>query len=491
MEKKNHIIHKSGLITRLGLFTAMMIVISSMIGSGVFKKIAPMSDQLGSPGLILLCWLIPGIITMIGAATNAEIASLIAEPGGQYVYFKSMYGKAFAFLYGWSCFSVIQSASIASIAYVFAESVNAVIHLPRLSPGWEQIVVLGIFYPFQGFGVKLLTILTIIFLTSANYLGVMFGGIIVNIFTSLKVLGILLIIILGLTISNGSLQNITPVLEKQNFTYGTNLGLFGAMFAAMLAAFWPYDGWNNIGYLGGEVKNPKRNIPLSLFGGVAIVIIIYLAINFVFLYIMPVDEIIKTAKIEHSIIAIEVMRKFLGNNGAFFISILIMVSTFGTTNGTILASSRIYFAMAKDKLFFETAGYHHKKFRTPHISLLIQGLWASILVLSGTFDQLTDMLIFASFIFYGMGAFGVFVLRKKLPNVKRVYKVPGYPVLPAIFVLFCATLVVVTIIQNPRDSGIGLGLVLIGIPFYLFWNSKIKKRNNNPKLSLDKSKEIS
>jgi len=471
-------IHSSGLLTRLGLFTAVMIVISSMIGSGVFKKIAPMSIELGAPGLILLCWLIPGIITMIGAATNAEIAGLIAEPGGQYVYFKKMYGDAFAFLYGWSCFSVIQSASIASIAYVFAESVNAVIPLPTLSAGMEQVNIFGIFFPFQGFGVKGLTILTIIFLTTANYLGVVIGGAITNVFTGLKILGIILIIILGLTLSNGTVQNLTPFLNKPDFQYGSGLGLFGAMFAAMLAAFWAYDGWNNIGYLGGEIKNPKKNIPISLFGGVALVIVIYLAINTVFLYVMPVDEIINISNSEHSIIAIEVMRKFLGYGGALFISVLIMVSTFGTTNGTILASSRIYFAMAKDKLFFQSAGSHHSKFKTPHISLLIQGLWASLLVLSGTFDQLTDMLIFASFIFYGAGAFGVFILRKKMKDTPRVYKVPGYPVLPFIFVLFCVTLVVVTIIQNPRDAGIGLSLVLIGIPFYLFWNRKIKRLNS-------------
>lgn len=459
------------------MFTALMIVISSMIGSGVFKKIAPMSVELGSPGLILLCWLIPGIITLFGAASNAEVAGLIAEPGGQYVYFKKMYGNAFAFLYGWSCFSVIQSASIASIAYVFSESVNAVIPLPHLSEHIEKISLFGIFFPFESFGVKALTIFTLIFLTSANYFGVVFGGTITNIFTILKVIGIFAIIILGLTISGGSFQNVTPLLEKSGQTYGTSLGLFGAMFAAMVAAFWPYDGWNNIGYLGGEVKNPKRSIPRALYGGVITVIVIYLLVNVAYLYVMPVQEITNIAQSQHSIIAVEVMRKFLGASGAFFISILIMVSTFGTTNGTILASSRIYFAMAKDKLFFLNAGKHHSKYRTPHVSLLIQCCWASILVLSGSFDQLTNMLIFAAFIFYGMGAFGVFVLRRKMKDEPRPYKVFWYPFVPAIFVLFSFVLVVVTIIQNPRDAGIGLALVLIGIPFYLFWNRKVKKES--------------
>lgn len=473
--KNTHEVHSSGLLTKLGLYTAVLIVISSMVGSGIFKKAAPMAMELQSGGLLLLCWLIAGLVTLIGSTTNAEVAGLIAEPGGQYCYFKEMYGKAFAFIYGWSCFSVIQSASIASIAYVFAESVNAMIPLPHLSEAAESLSVFGIFYPLQNFGVKMLTIATIIFLTVANYLGVIFGGFISNLFTSLKVIGILVIIFLGITLSGGSAANLEPLGENPVATYGSSLGLFGAMFAAMLGAFWAYDGWNNIGYLGGEVKNPKKNIPLSLFIGVGIVMVIYLLVNFAYLYVMPVNEIIDVANRENTIIAVEVMRKFMGNGGAIFISILIMISTFGTTNGTILASSRIYFAMAKDHLFFKSAGNVHPKFKTPYTSLIIQGIWSCLLVMSGTFDQLTDMLIFASFIFYGAGAFGVFILRKKFKAIPRPYKAIGYPVLPMLFVLFCLTLVVVTIIQNPRDAGIGLGLVLSGIPFYMFWKNKITK----------------
>lgn len=474
-EKTKSEVHSSGLLTKLGLYTAILIVVSSMIGSGIFKKAAPMALDLQSGGLLLLCWVIAGVVTLIGAATNAEIAGMIAAPGGQYVYFKEMYGKAFAFIYGWSCFSVIQSASIASIAYVFAESVNAVIPLPHLSDAMEKMSLFGIFYPLDSFGVKALTILTIIFLTAANYLGVIFGGFISNLFTTLKVIGILIIIVLGLTISGGSAANIEPIGQSATASYGSSLGLFGAMFAAMLGAFWAYDGWNNIGYLGGEIKNPKRNIPLALFTGVGVVMAIYLLTNFVYLYVMPVSEIMEIASKENTIIAVEVLRKFIGNGGAFFISILIMISTFGTTNGTILASSRIYFAMSRDNLFFKSAGNVHPKFKTPYTSLLMQGLWASVLVLSGTFDQLTDMLIFASFIFYGAGAFGVFILRKKMKDAHRPYKAMGYPVVPFIFVLFCITLVVVTIIQNPRDAGIGLVLVLSGIPFYLFWNRKKRR----------------
>ena len=450
-----------------------MIVISSMIGSGVFKKVAPMSAELGSGGLIIIAWIIAGLITLFASATNAEVASLIAEPGGQFVYFKKMYGNAFAFLYGWSCFSVIQSASIASIAYVFSESVNAIIPLPRFSPEIESMTFLGIFNPLKSFGVKGLTIFTILFLTTANYLGVVFGQFITNLFTILKVAGILLIIILGLTISGGSIENVQPVFASESFQYSSRLGLFGAMFTAMLAAFWAYDGWNNIGYLGGEVKNPKKNIPKALYLGVIITIGIYVLVNFAYIYVMPIKEIVEvSAKSENSIIAIEVMRKFLGSGGAFFLSILIIVSTFGTTNGTVMASSRLYFSMARDKLFFKSAATCHSKFKTPYISLVVQGVWASVLVLSGTFDQLTDMLMFASFIFYTAGAYGVFVLRKKMKDVERPYKVFGYPYIPAIAVIFFATIFFVTIIESPRNAGIGLALVLLGIPFYLFWRKK-------------------
>lgn len=466
--------HESGLLTRLGFFTALMIVISSMIGSGVFKKIAPMSLELGSPNLILLAWLLAGIITLFGSATNAEIAGLIAEPGGQYAYFKKMYGKPFAFIYGWSCFAVIQSASIASIAYVFAESVNSIVPLPHLSEAFESITILGIFKPFESSGVKGLTILTILFLTTANYLGVVLGGNITNVFTVLKVVGILSVIILGLALGNNSFVNDGNFFSYNSSNNTSSLGVVGAMFAAMLSAFWAYDGWNNIGYLGGEIKNPKRNIPLALYVGVTIVIVVYLIVNFVYLYVMPIEEIRNVAQTKNTIVAVEVMRKILGNYGSIFISLLIMISTFGTTNGTVLASSRIYFAMARDGLFFKSAKNCHPRFKTPHTSLIIQGLWASALVLTGTFDQLTDMLIFASFIFYGAGALGVFVLRKSMKDVHRPYKIFGYPIVPGIFVLFCILLVIITIVQNPRDAGIGLALIFAGVPFAIFWRKKQK-----------------
>ncbi len=297
-----------------------------------------------------------------------------------------------------------------------------------------------------------------------------------NIFTMLKLIGVALIIILIFIFSEGSFSNVNLTLVNPHHNYDSPLGIFGAFFAAMLAAFWAYDGWNNIGYLGGEVKNAKRNIPIALYLGVIIVILIYLIINLAFLYVIPVNEMIQVYEKRDSIAAIEVLKKFLDYGGVIVISIIIMVSTFATTNGTILASSRLYFAMSRDKLFFKKVGKCHRSFKTPSTSLIFQGIWASILVLSGSFDQLTDMLMFASFIFYGLGAFGVFILRKKMKDVYRPYKVFGYPIIPAIAVIFFFSIFIITIIQNPRDAGIGLALMFIGVPFYLIWN--YKKQNS-------------
>jgi APA family basic amino acid/polyamine antiporter len=463
--------HKSGLLKSIGLFTAITVVLSSMIGSGVFKKVAPMSDNLMSPELVLLCWLFAGVISLLGSLTNAEIAGLIAEPGGQYVYFRKMYGKTFAFFYGWSCFAVIQSASQASIAYVFAQSINVLTPLPRLSPELESISILGFLYPLKNLGVKLLTVSLLALLASVNYRGVRYGSSVSRVFTTAIVICIFAIVILGLSVSGGSLDNIyTDASGYIGSVVNTSeLGLVGAIFTSMVSAFWAYDGWNNLSFLGGEVKNPKRTIPLALIIGVSTVTLIYLLINFTYLFVMPIDEMIVVFNTPNTIAAIEVVRKFLGPGGALCISLLILLATFGCVNSSILSTSRIYFAMARDGLFFRKAATVHPKFSTPSVALVMQFAWSSVLVFSGSFDQLTDMLIFAAFIFYGAGAFGVFVLRRKMPDAHRPYKALGYPVLPAIFVLFCILLVSISLIERPQESFTGLFLIFSGLPFYYMW----------------------
>ncbi len=464
--------HPSGLLRRIGLFMAIMIVMGNMIGSGVFKKAAPMSDELQSAGLMLACWLIAGIISLMGALSNAEVAGIIADPGGQYAYFKKMYGKAFAYLYGWTGFIVIQSASIGSIAYVFGQSANSLFAFPRLDASWEAVSVFGIFFPFANLGVKLFTIGTLSLITLANYMGVIFGGWIASVSTALKILGIAVVAVLGLMWSGGTYANLSPVLANPDAHYATSLGLFGAMFAGLLGAFWAYDGWINISFLGAEIRNPHRNMPLALGIGVAGVVTVYMLANLAFLHVMPVSEMRQFAGSENSILGVEVMRKAFGNHAAGFVAVLILLSTFGATNCQLLPPSRMYFSMARDGLFFRAAAKCHPRHHTPSTALLMQAVWTAVLVMTGTFDQLTDMVIFASFLFYGAGAFGVFVLRRTMKDAPRPYRVTGYPLVPAIFILFCMVLVVVTIIERPRDAGIGMALILAGLPFYFYWSRK-------------------
>lgn len=464
------------LVKTFGFYTAFLLVAGSMIGSGVFKKVAPMTAELGSPWLVLAALLTAGIISLLGALTNAEVAGLIAEPGGQYAYFKRMYGKPFSFLYGWSMMSVVQTATGASVAYVFAESLNALVELPRLGTEWESITYGAdpfIFTPFANLGVKTVTIGLLLTLTAINYVGVRWGGLVLQILASSVIVCIVAIILLCLSFGGGSMENMSMAaavpVEK-----ASGLGLVGAFFAAMMAAFWSYEGWNTVGFMGGEIKDPYKNIPRALTFGTLFVILLYMLINFAYLFVLPADQFVAIHNAENQIAAVEVVRSFLGAGGALFILILIMMSTFNSTNTTIMGAPRIYYGMASDGLFFKGAAKVHPKFRTPSNALLIQGIWGSVLVLSGNFDQLTDMLIFAAFIFYGAGAFGVFVLRRKLKDTPRPYKVFGYPFVPALFVVFCAALVIVSVIEKPREAGIGTLLILSGLPVYYYMRKRYK-----------------
>jgi basic amino acid/polyamine antiporter, APA family len=467
--------NKHSLIRKLGLFTAVTIVVGSMIGSGIFKKSASMSGELGAPGIVLVIWLVAGIISLIGALTNAEVAGILPRAGGQYVYFREMYGRFFAFLYGWSVFSVIQTASIAAIAYVFSGYLEYFFPAPHLSPEWEawgfsikwgEQVLLDC-YPLKDIGLKMMTILLIIFLSTVNFFGVAFGGIVQNVFTILKNVAIAFIVVLALTLGAGSVSNFSPFVNSAfQFPAGS---LLGGIVLALSGAFWAYDGWNNITYLGAEVKDAQRNIPKAMMFGMFFVITVYLLVNLAYFYVLPVDAIASS-----SFLASDVMQKAVGGWGGAFVAIAVMVSTFGTTNGTILVSARVYYAMAKDGLFFKKLEDVHHKYKTPGTSIIIQGLWASAITMTGSFDQLTDMLIFVSWIFYGLGAYGVFVLRKKMPNAERPYKAFGYPILPAFFVLFSMFFVGFSIWYNVRNAVFGLILVVIGIPLYFYFNKQKK-----------------
>lgn len=449
----------------LGLGSVIVIVIGNVLGSGVYKKVAPMMTELNSSVWVLIAWLCAGIITLFGALCNAEIAGLLSDTGGEYSYYKKIYNKFFAFLYGWTSFSIVQTAAISSLAYVFSQSLNNILSLPELVPHLKTYSIFNIFFPFENFTVKVIAILLILLLTWINTLGVKFGTKISSFILLLVVIGISSIIISGAVSNKANYDTLFSFHEHENTV------TLSSFFTAMLAAFWAYQGWASVGFMGGEIKNPHQNIPKGIAIGVSSIIAIYLLVNIVYLGLLSHDELHQISKESNGIAAISAIEKIWGVSGKLFISLLILITTLGCTHMTILASCRTYYAMAKEKLFFKKASLLNAK-QVPSNSLVFQGIWASLLVLSGTFDQLTDMIIFAIFIFYGSTAFGVFVLRKKMPDAERPYKVWGYPIVPAAFVLFCFALFINTIITRPREAGIGLLLILIGIPMYHWFNKK-------------------
>jgi APA family basic amino acid/polyamine antiporter len=476
---------RATLLPSLGFFTTVMIVIGGVIGSGIFRKPGVMAAQVGSPEVLLGVWLLAGVITLFGALTNAEIASMIPETGGQYVYFDRMYGPFAAFLYGWAVFAVMQTGSIAAVAYVFAEYATQFVKLPEFS---SAVAAWSIHFPFIGdvaplkeIGTKGLAAALIIVLTAVNYIGVKFGGLVQNLFTIAKVAAMGLLVIGAFCLpTGGSIANLTTpssVIHPQGFA------MFAAIAAALQGAFWAYDGWNKITYIAGEVKEPHRNIPRGLIIGMLIVTAIYLLMNVAYAFVLPVDQMAKS-----KLVAADVAEKcFLG--GGRWIAAAVMISTLGATNAIILATARVYFSMAQRNVFPAFIGNAHPRFHTPAASLVVQGIWSVLLLFSGTFDTLTDTLIFVSWIFYAAGAYGIFVLRRKEPGAARPYKVPGYPVVPWIFIVFAIVYLCFTI-YNDIDGyrlaatkgkpamincAFGAVLVLIGTPIYFFYQSRRKK----------------
>jgi APA family basic amino acid/polyamine antiporter len=458
------------LIRTLGLSYVIIFVVANIIGSGVYKKIAPMAAELHSSVWILLAWIVAGIITIFGALSNAEVAGLLADTGGDYVYLKKIYNRFFSFLYGWSLFAVIQTATISSLAYVFAQSLNSIITIPDVFPFLQDFTIGGVFFPFHNSGVKLTAIILILLLTFLNITGLKSGARTSKIILGLVFTGLLVIVLFGL----GHIDKVPPnFMNMRELTGGTIR--VSSFFTAMLAAFWAYQGWVSVGYIGGEVKNPNKNIPKGIVIGVFIVIAIYLLVNITYLSLLSIPQLEQVYASDNQIAAVEAVRSFWGNGGALFISLLILLTTLGCTNASILTGARPYYAMANDKLFFNRIG----KLNNAHVpghSLLWQGIWASVLVLSGTFDQLTDMIIFAVFIFYGATSLGVIILRRKMPDAHRPYKAWGYPVVPAIYILFCLYLCFNTIITRPREAAIGTALILAGIPVYLLLRRKYGKQ---------------
>ncbi|MHB8897667.1 MAG: amino acid permease [Thermoguttaceae bacterium] len=467
-----------GLLPELGLFTATMVVIGSVIGSGIFRKPGIMAEQVGSPELLLGVWVLAGVMTILGGLTTAEVSAMIPATGGQFIYFERMYGPFFAFLYGWAAFAVIQSGSIASVSYVFAEYSTQFVVLPELHGAAASfsfhVPLVGDVTPLEEIGVKGLAALLITFLTIVNYLGVRFGGLVQNVFAVAKVTGILLLVAGAFLMPNGG--------SAAHLTTGSvtirpeGLALVAAIAAALQGAFWAYDGWANIGFVAGEVKQPQRNLPRSLVFGLCGVMAVYVTVNVAYAWVLPVDEMARS-----KLVAADVAERCFTGGGRW-IALVVMVSTFGAANAMILTSSRVYFSMARRKAFPGFLGVAHPRFHTPSASLLVQGAWSVLLLLSGTFDTLTDALIFISWVFYGAMAYGVLVLRRKEPATPRPYRVPCYPWIPWIFVLFSGLFLALTIYNDVSgylaavaagqqaiiSSALGTALVLIGVPVYFF-----------------------
>jgi APA family basic amino acid/polyamine antiporter len=482
--------HHHELSRELGLIAAIACGVGSMIGSGIFKKPGLMAAQLGSPELLVLVWVLAGVMTLFGALSIAEISGMFRDPGGQYIYFNRGYNRFIGYLYGWAVFIVIQTGSIASIAYVFSDSLNYFVPLPRLPDAWEHwtipIPFIGAMTPFKFIGLKLCTIALVMFLTGINYLGVKLGSAIQVVFAAMKVAIILAIVVLAFALGHGDLANLTRSADLASGPGGSS-SVFLMVIMAMAGAFWAYDGWINVTYMSGEIRDVQRNLPKSMAIAVMIVVGVYVLVNLAYIYVIPVHQIAANYRAAEAsggsyIVAIDVANSFQGRWGGAIIAAAIMISTFGAVNGTTMMSARVYFAMAREGLFFRSLGEVHPRFRTPGRSLLVQGVWASILILSGTFDQLTDMLIFVSWIFYGLAAASVFTLRRRMPDTPRPYKVWGYPWTPILFVVFAGIYVVFTLYsdilsfrngQTPLiNSLMGLVWVALGIPGYLYWSYK-------------------
>ena len=462
--------NQRNLVRTLGLGYVVIFVVANIIGSGVYKKIAPMAAELHSSVWILMAWIVGGIITLFGALSNAEVAGLLADTGGEFVYFKKIYNRFFAFMYGWSLFTVIQTATISSLAYVFAQSLNSIVPLPHFFPSLQDFSIAGVFYPFQDFGVKLTAILLILLLTYLNITGLKSGAGVSKAIMLMVFAGLGIIVVFGWTSHHPQVANF---MDVKDLTAGTVT--LSSFYTAMLAAFWAYQGWVSVGFIGGEVKDPTKNIPKGIVMGVFVVIAIYLLVNVTYLSLLSIPQLEQIHAAGNQIAAVEAVRSFWGAGGVLFISLLILLTTLGCTNASILTGARPYYAMAKEKLFFPQIAKLNNA-NVPSNSLLWQGIWASVLVLSGTFDQLTDMIIFAVFIFYGATSVGVFVLRLKMPDAPRPYKVWGYPIVPAIFIIFCIGLIFNTIVARPREAAIGMTLILSGIPVYLLLQRTYSKR---------------
>ena len=489
------------LVKGLGLTSATMLVIGSMIGSGIYIVSAEISREVNSPALLIGAWLVTGFLTIVGALSYGELAAMMPRAGGQYVYLRESLGPLWGFLYGWTLFLVIQTGTIAAVGVAFGKflgiffpsisSSHWVLHFWKVPPIHVGQMVLGNME--VGLNTQnLVAILVVVALSVINIFGIKTGAFIQNIFTFAKTSALFGLLILGLFIGRNA-QAIAANFSDfwRNAGLGAQhavqvgvggpiamVGTLTILAVAQVGSLFSADAWNNVTFTAGEVKNPSRNLPLSLALGTGIVIALYVAANVIYLNVLPLDGSPNGATIlERGIkyatedrVATAVMTQMFGSIGGSLMAIAIMLSTFGCCNGLILAGARVYYAMAKDRLFFREVARLHPTYKTPAVSLMIQMLWTCVLCLSGTYGQLLDYIIFAVLVFYILTIFGLFVLRRTHPDAERPYRAIGYPVLPAIYIVMALFIDVVLLRYKPQYTWPGLIIVLLGIPVYYLWS---------------------
>ncbi len=483
MPTENNLLKK-----RVNLFDGICIVAGAMIGSGIFIVSADIARNVGSPGWLLIAWVITGIITVIGAISYGELASMMPHVGGQYVYLKEAYHPLIGFLFGWTTFLVIQCGSIAAVAVAFAKFSGVIF------PWISDTNILMIIGPVKLTSTMVIAIAMIAFLTWLNTRGIVTGKTVQNIFSSTKVIALLGFVLIGLVATKGvnSWQ-----INKEVFWQASQIGqgnriiplsgfaLIAAVGTALVGSLFAADAWYNVTYISGEVINPKKNVPLSLVFGTLIVCSIYILTNFVYIKMLPLaGSPLGTDAVSRGIqfatddrVATSAMSVVFGDYAAVIMAVFIMVSTFGCNHGLILAGPRVYYAMAKDGLFFRKVAGINKK-GVPGFAIAIQGIWSILLCLSGTYSNLLDYVIFAVLLFFTLTIFAIFILRVKKPGIQRPYKALGYPVIPAIYILTTSFIMVILLIYKPNYTFPGLIIVILGIPVFYIWRRFSKKRSN-------------
>jgi len=446
----------------LGLASAVSMVIGTVIGSGIFLVTSQMMRAVGSPPMVLAVWIFGGILTLFGALSYAELSAAMPQSGADYVYLNAAYGPLWGFIYGWTTTWVAKPGTIAALASA------AYRYLAEFFPGLND-TVFSVALPIGPGGGpidirtgQLLAAGLIILFTIVNMLGTRLGGGLQVVGSGLKVALIAGIILGGLASRYGSVANLHSSLP-------VHTGGIAGFFVALVAALWAYDGWTNASMIGSDVQNPEKNLPRALIWGTVAVIGIYLLTNVAYLYVLSAPEVGGSQRV-----AADMMRHVAGPSGAAIVSVAAIVSILAGLNGVILSGSRVPFAMASDGYFFAWVG-RISRFQTPAASLALQGGWAILLLASGRFEDLVNMVIFTEWILYGMTTAGVLVLRRKRPEMARPYRVWGYPLVPIAFVLVAVALLYATLRESPRESGLGLGLIVIGLPFYYYWNPRLRR----------------